>query len=378
MGIDPFKEYLRESEPDKAYKGYAWSTAIGLQAVDGLKPSKYLIETAIQNIEGKITMKEAQNLIDSYYEERPMHLMEGERTEEADKVSSRIAEILSETAFSFSPNEYISIHRKLFQGIYEHAGKIRDYNITKKEWILDGETVMYGSASELMATLEYDFSQERNYSYRGLSMDEIIHHLAVFISRLWQIHIFGEGNTRTTAVFFIKYLRTLGFSATNDIFAENAWYFRNALVRANYTNLQKGIHETTEYLEAFLRNLLLNEKNELHNRDLHIGETLNKEKVDIRVAKVDIQDKKVDIQNKKVDILSVLAERGGSFSIKTTVHIHRLFDKYGFDGVFGRSAVMEILELKESGASKLLSNLMQADIIEPVSGHGKGKYKFKK
>ena len=378
MGIDPFKEYLRESEPDKVYKGYAWSTAIGLQAVDGLKPSKYLIETAIQNIEGKITMKEAQNLIDSYYEERPMHLMEGERTEEADKVSSRIAEILSETAFSFSPNEYISIHRKLFQGIYEHAGKIRDYNITKKEWILDGETVMYGSASELMATLEYDFSQERNYSYRGLSMDEIIHHLAVFISRLWQIHIFGEGNTRTTAVFFIKYLRTLGFSATNDIFAENAWYFRNALVRANYTNLQKGIHETTEYLGTFLRNLLLNEKNELHNRDLHIGETLNKEKVDIRVAKVDIQDKKVDIQNKKVDILSVLAERGGNFSIKTTVHIHRLFDKYGFDGVFGRSAVMEILELKESGASKLLSNLMQADIIEPVSGHGKGKYKFKK
>ena len=378
MGIDPFKEYLRESEPDKVYKGYAWSTAIGLQAVDGLKPSKYLIETAIQNIEGKITMKEAQNLIDSYYEERPMHLMEGERTEEADKVSSRIAEILSETAFSFSPSEYISIHRKLFQGIYEHAGKIRDYNITKKEWILDGETVMYGSASELMATLEYDFSQERNYSYRGLSMDEIIHHLAVFISRLWQIHIFGEGNTRTTAVFFIKYLRTLGFSATNDIFAENAWYFRNALVRANYTNLQKGIHETTEYLETFLRNLLLNEKNELHNRDLHIGETLNKEKVDIRVAKVDIQDKKVDIQNKKVDIVSILAERGGSFSIKTTVHIHRLFEKFGFDEVFGRSAVMEILELKESGASKLLSNLMQADIIEPVSGHGKGKYKFKK
>ena len=378
MGIDPFKEYLRESEPDKVYKGYAWSTAIGLQAVDGLKPSKYLIETAIQNIEGKITMKEAQNLIDSYYEERPMHLMEGERTEEADKVSSRIAEILSETAFSFSPNEYISIHRKLFQGIYEHAGKIRDYNITKKEWILDGETVMYGSASELVATLEYDFSQERNYSYRGLSMDEIIHHLAVFISRLWQIHIFGEGNTRTTAVFFIKYLRTLGFSATNDIFAENEWYFRNALVRANYTNLQKGIHETTEYLEAFLRNLLLNEENELHNRDLHIGETLNKEKVDIRAAKVDIQDEKVDIENKKVDIESVLAEKGGSFSIKTTVHIHRLFDKYGFDEVFGRGAVMELLDLKGSGASKLLSNLMQADIIEPVSGHGKGKYKFKK
>ncbi len=204
----------------------------------------------------------------------------------------------------------------------------------------------------------------KDFSYKGLSMDEIIHHLAVFVSRLWQIHIFGEGNTRTTAVFFIKYLRTLGFSTTNDIFAENAWYFRNALVRANYTNLQKGIHETTEYLEAFLRNLLLNEKNELHNRNLHISGLLNEEKVDIGDTKVDIE--------------SVLSEKGSDFSAKTTVHIHRLFEKFGFDEVFGRSAVMEILELKGSGASKLLSNLVQADIIEPVSGHGKGKYKFKK
>ena len=378
MEKDPFKEYLMESEPDKAHKGYAWSTAIGLQAVDGLKPSKYLIDTAIQNIEGKITMKEAQSLIDSYYEERPVHLSDDERTEEADKVSSRIAEILSETAFSFSPNAYISIHRKLFQGIYKHAGKIRDYNITKKEWVLDGATVMYGSASELRVTLEYDFSQEKDFSYKGLSMDEIIHHLAVFVSRLWQIHIFGEGNTRTTAVFFIKYLRTLGFSAANDIFAENAWYFRNALVRANYTNLQKGIHETTEYLEAFLRNLLLNEKNELHNRNLHISGLLNEEKVDIEDAKADIENAKVDIQDRKVDIESVLSEKGSDFSVKTTVHIHRLFEKFGFDEVFGRSAVMELLELKGSGASKLLSNLVQADIIEPVSGHGKGRYKFKK
>ena len=385
MEKDPFKEYLRESEPDKAHKGYAWSTAIGLQAVDGLKPSKYLIDTAIQNIEGKITMKEAQSLIDSYYEERPVHLSDDARTEEADKVSSRIAEILSESAFSFSPNEYISIHRKLFQGIYNHAGKIRDYNITKKEWVLDGATVVYGSASELRATLEYDFSQEKDFSYKGLSMDEILHHLAVFISRLWQIHIFGEGNTRTTAVFFIKYLRTLGFVATNDIFAENAWYFRNALVRANYTNLQKGIHETTEYLEVFLRNLLLNEKNELQNRNLHISGFLNNEKVDIQDTKVDIEKEKVDIEKEKVDIQdvkvdieSILSVKGRDFSVKTTVHIHRIFEKFGFDEVFGRSAVMQLLELKSSGASKLLSNLVQADLIEPVFGHGKGKYKFKK
>lgn len=362
MNVDPFKEYLRESEQNKAGKGYIWSTAIGLQAVDGLTPSTYLIDTAIKNIEGEITLKEARNLIDTYYEEKPAHLSDDERTEEADKVSIRIAEILSEAAFSFTPNEYISIHRKLFQGIYKHAGKIRDYNITKKEWVLDGATVIYGSASELRATLEYDFSQEKAFSYKGLSMNEIIHHLAVFISRLWQIHIFGEGNTRTTAVFFIKYLRTLGFSATNDIFAENAWYFKNALVRANYTNLQKGIHETTEYLELFLRNLLMNEKNELHNRNLHISGHLSAPKVDIEEPKVDIE----------------YPLSAKDFSIKTNIHIQRLFEKFGYEEVFGRSNVMNLLELKSSGASKLLANLLAAEIIESVSGYGKGKYKFKK
>ena len=258
------------------------------------------------------------------------------------------------------------------KGIYKHAGKIRDYNITKKEWVLDGATVIYGSASELRATLEYDFSQEKNFSYKYLSMDEIIHHLAVFISNLWQIHIFGEGNTRTTAVFFIKYLRTLGFSATNDIFAENAWYFRNALVRANYTNLQKGIHETTEYLEVFLRNLLLNEKNELHNRNLHISGLLNEGKSGHWKCKVDIQSAKVDIGN------VLFHKKTTVFSAKTIAHIHRLFVEFGFDEAFGRSAVMELLALKGSGASKLLSNLVQADIIRPVPGYGKGKYKFKK
>ena len=270
MDKDPFKEYIKQSEPDKRDKGYAWHTAIGLQAVDGLKPSKYLIDTAIKNIEGDISIDEAQELLNSYYKENPKAADE-DRTEEADKVAVRIAKLLSEKAFSFTPNEYISIHKKLFTGIYNHAGKIRDYNITKKEWVLDGATVLYGSASELRATLDYDFSEEKQFSYKDLTMDEIIHHFAVFVSRLWQIHIFGEGNTRTTAVFFIKYLRTLGFDVTNDIFAENAWYFRNALVRANYNDLKNGVNETTEYLELFLRNLLLDEKNELHNRSMHIS-----------------------------------------------------------------------------------------------------------
>lgn len=236
MNKDPFREYIKQSEPSKRDKGYAWHTAIGLQAVDGLKTSEYLIETAIKNIEGDITIEEAQELLNTYYRENPKADRD-DRTEEADKVAARIAKILSEKAFTFTPNEYISIHRKLFTGIYKHAGKFRDYNISKKEWVLDGASVHYGNATELRATLDYDFSEEKKFSYKNLSMDEIIHHLAVFVSRLWQIHVFGEGNTRTTAVFFIKYLRTLGFDAANDVFAENAWFFRNALVRANYNDL---------------------------------------------------------------------------------------------------------------------------------------------
>lgn len=270
MQKDPFKEYLRETEPDKKDKGYAWHTAIGLQAVDGLKPSKYLLDTAIKNIEGDISIDEARELLERYYEENPNKDKE-DRTEEADKVSLRIAKVLSEKAFSFTPNELISIHKRLFTGIYSHAGKVRDYNITKKEWVLSGASVHYGSATELQTTLEYDLFQEKDFSYKNLSVEETISHLAKFVSMLWQIHPFSEGNTRTVAVFFIKYLRTLGFDVTNDIFAENAWYFRNAMVRANYTDLQNGVYKTTEYVELFLRNLLLNEKNELHNRQLHIS-----------------------------------------------------------------------------------------------------------
>ena len=266
---DIFEEYLREKEPQKKEKGYAWHTAIGLQAVDGLETSDYLIDTAKKNIEGDITFEEANQLIHSYYKEN-INRIGNNRTEEADKVSVRIAQILSEKSFVFSPAQYISIHKRLFDGVYKHAGEIRDYNITKSEWVLDGDTVMYGGALDLKATLDYDFSVEKEFSYKGLSIDEAIKHLAVFISRLWQIHAFGEGNTRTTAVFFIKYLRTLGFDVTNDIFAENAWYFRNSLVRANYTNLKKDVHETTGFLELFLRNLLLGENNELKNRYLHI------------------------------------------------------------------------------------------------------------
>ena len=372
MNKDPFKEYIKELEPNKKDKGYAWHTAIGLQQVDGLRPSQYLLDTAIKNIEGEISIEEASELLNSYYKESPE--IDGDRTEEADKVSLRITQILSEKAFSFNPNEYISIHRKLFTGIYDHAGKIRDYNISKKEWVLDGATVIYGSASELRATLEYDFSEEKKFSYKGLNMDEIIHHLAIFVSRLWQIHIFGEGNTRTTAVFFIKYLRTLGFYVTNDIFADNAWYFRNALVRANYNDVRKGVYETNEFLELFLRNLLLDEKNELHNRSMHISGRFAE--VDIERVKVDIESGEVDIESTKVDIRNKLLSFSDTISEKTINHTVEIFSKCGKENCFGRTIVEEITGLKPSGASKLIKLLVDSEVIVPVTGHGKGKYRF--
>ncbi|MDD3220811.1 MAG: Fic family protein [Lachnospiraceae bacterium] len=364
MDKDPFQEYIKQSEPGKRDKGYAWHTAIGLQAVDGLKTSNYLIQTAIQNIEGEITIEQAQKLLDSYYEENPK--AEGEeRTEEADKVSVRIAKILSEKAFSFTPNQYISIHKKLFQGIYSHAGKIRDYNITKKEWVLDGAIVLYGSATELRETLEYDFTEERNFSYKGLSMDDIVHHLAVFVARLWQIHIFGEGNTRTTAVFFIKYLRTLGFDVTNDIFAKNAWYFRNSLVRANYNDLKRGVHETTYFLELFLKNMMMGEQNPLHNRAMHIsGSFYDPEKLDIVREKPDIVRGKPDIGELY-------------FTQKTKAHIQKLEDAFDAEQIFGRTDVETLLGLKSSRSSELLKTLAEEGIIIPVKGHGKGKYIIK-
>lgn len=266
-----FEEYIRNSEPAKKEKTYAWTTAIGLQQVDGLTPSKYLFETAKRNIDGEISVAEATSIIDSYYESKTDRSgNDNERTEEADKVSSRIAQILSEKSFNFSPSYLIALHGRLFAGIFKFAGKIRDYDISKKEWVLDGDSVMYGAAFELKAALDYDFEQERHFSYKNLTLEETVKHITFFVSRLWQIHAFGEGNTRTTAVFTIKYLRSLGFNADNELFAENSWYFRNALVRANYNNLQKGIHENLEFLEKFFRNLLLGEHNELKNRFLHI------------------------------------------------------------------------------------------------------------
>ena len=268
-----FDEYIRQGEPDQREAAYAWSTAIGLQAVDGLKTSAYLNELARRNIEGEITIDEVGHLLDSYYESKTTREADDDDKEEADKASKNIKKILSVKTCDFSTKGYISVHRRIFEGVMKHAGELRKYDITKKEWVLELDTVNYQNWEDLRRSLDYDIEQERNYSYKGLSNDEIVAHITKFVSGLWQIHAFGEGNTRTTAVFLIQYLRSIGFDVENDLFAKHSWYFRNALVRANYKNARKGIDYSPIYLERFFRNLLLGEQWDLRKRYLHIHPT---------------------------------------------------------------------------------------------------------
>lgn len=263
-------EYIRQEEPEKKEKSEAWRTAIGLQAVDGLRISAYLLETAKDHIEGKIGIDAVQKRIQSYYEERGSRQEVEADAREADIVSSRIAALLGERTFHFSPAEWQEIHRKLFLEVFDHAGQIRTYNVTKKEWVLKGESVLYAAYDSIPATMAYDFNMEKSFSYSGLSLQEIVNHIAKFTSDIWQIHPFCEGNTRATAVFIIKYLKVLGFHVNNDAFCDHSWFFRNALVRANYNDLKNGVVATTKYLELFFENLLMDRNHELKNRQLYL------------------------------------------------------------------------------------------------------------
>ncbi len=268
-----FDEYLRQGEPSQKERAENWKTAIGLQAVDGLQPSAYLIDVAKRNIEGEITLDETRKLIDSYYQSKTVRTPKDEDEEEADKVSANIAKILASKTFAFNTNGYVSLHRRIFEGVFKHAGEIRQYDISKKEWVLEGDSVNYLNWEDLRRALDWDIEQEKNFSYKGLTDDEKIEHIAKFISGIWQIHAFREGNTRTTAIFTIQYLRSLGYEVNNEMFAKHSWYFRNALVRANYRNINKDIEYSPIYLVRFFRNLLLKDGWVLKNRYLHIQPT---------------------------------------------------------------------------------------------------------
>ena len=189
-----------------------------MQAVDGLTTSDFLNKTAQRHIEGEIDIDEVRELIKTYYQSKSNREPDDDEKQEADGVSANISKILSNHTLDFSTQGYIALHRRIFTGIFKHAGRVRDYNITKKEWVLENETVNYLNWEDLRRALDHDIEQERNFSYKGITADAMISHITRFVSSLWQIHAFGEGNTRTTAVFTIQYLRSIGFDITNDMF----------------------------------------------------------------------------------------------------------------------------------------------------------------
>ena len=367
-----FDEYLRQGEPSQKESAENWKTAIGLQAVDGLQPSADLIDVAKRNIEGEITLDETRKLIDSYYQSKTVRTPKDEDEEEADKVSANIAKILASKTFAFNTNGYVSLHRRIFEGVFKHAGEIRQYDISKKEWVLEGDSVNYLNWEDLRRALDWDIEQEKNFSYKGLTDDEKIEHIAKFISGIWQIHAFREGNTRTTAIFTIQYLRSLGYEVNNEMFAKHSWYFRNALVRANYRNINKDIEYSPIYLVRFFRNLLLGESWVLKNRYLHIDPT-DEWKVQPRLATPQVPHtphQKVD--RKGGQKTEKVGRKGGQ---KTKESILSLIAS---DPFVTTNEMSKRLKINRSAISKHIKKLKEDHIIERIGPDKGGKWIIKK
>lgn len=338
-----FDEYIRQGEPQKKERAEAWRVAIGLQAVDGLKTSEYLQDTARRNIEGEITIDEARELVKEYYIKKTTHDEDDADKEEADRVSSNISKLLQTDAFTYSVAGLAAIHRAIFEGVFKHAGRFRDYDISKKEWVLRGDSVLYGRWQDLRMAIEYDLSQEHQFDYTGLNKDQMVEHLAKFVSGLWQIHPFGEGNTRTTAIFTIKYLRSQGFSVNNDMFERHSWYFRNALVRANYRNLEKGIGYEPIFLVRFFRNLLLGENHTLKNRYMMIDAPEEWKMPDSEQSPDKLPDKLPDKFSTNNEYVKRLVEVVGhdEVTIKDTLKVLGLKDRESFMKVYLNPALKE-------------------------------------
>ena len=338
-----FDEYIRQGEPQKKERAEAWRVAIGLQAVDGLKTSEYLQDTARRNIEGEITIDEARELVKEYYIKKTTHDNDDADKEEADRVSSNISKLLQTDAFTYSVAGLAAIHRAIFEGVFKHAGRFRDYDISKKEWVLRGDSVLYGRWQDLRMAIEYDLGQEHQFDYRGLNKDQMVEHLAKFVSGLWQIHPFGEGNTRTTAIFTIKYLRSQGFSVNNDMFERHSWYFRNALVRANYRNLEKGIGYEPIFLVRFFRNLLLGENHTMKNRYMMIDALEEWKMSDSEQSPDKLPDKLPDKFSTNNEYVKRLVEVVGhdEVTIKDTLKVLGLKDRESFMKVYLNPALKE-------------------------------------
>jgi len=361
MNTSGFDQYYDEAvEPGRRERAYAWATAIGLQDVDGLKPSPHLYETAKRHIEGEITQEEARRIVDAYYETKDGHDLPPD-TQEADKVAARMIAEINSPAFVFSSEYFLGLHGRIFEGIFPHAGKIREVELTKSEEVLNGDTVEYAPSFMIKTQLDAEFNREKHFVYKGLSEDGFIVHFASFLATIWQIHPFREGNTRTTALFAIKYLRSKGFDVTNDLFAKKSWYFRNSLVRANYENTRLDVVKTTIYLEEFLKVLLCGEEIELKNRFLRIGFEYGTKTAD-SIAGLH---RKLPIDLEKLPIRA-----------PTKRHISLLQKKLATKEAFGVAQIVALTGLKDRAARNLLALMREHNLVSAVKGHGKGKVRF--
>ena len=363
-----FDQYYDEAvEPGRRERAYAWATAIGLQDVDGLKPSKHLYDVAKRHIEGEISQEEARRIVDEYYETKDGHDLPPDQ-KEADRVAARIIAIINSPSFVFSPEYFIGLHGRIFDGIFPHAGKVREVELTKSEDVLNGATVEYAPSFMIKTQLEAEFNRERHFVYKGVTDDAFVEHISSFVSTIWQIHPFREGNTRTTAIFAIKYLRSKGFDVTNDLFAKKSWYFRNALVRANYENAQLDVVREQVYLEEFFKVLLWGAEIELKNRFLRIGFEYGSKAADSVAGlhrKLPIESTKLPIDLEKLPIQA-----------PTKCHVKLLYSKFGSDMPFGTSQVIETVGLKERASRNLLALMRKHHLVSVVKGQGKGKVCF--
>ena len=270
-------DYIETETPKNYVKQSEWDMAIGLQEVDNLKPSKYLEKLLQENVTGEKTIYEVEKELKEYYTEKENNNDVNHNELECDLVSTRIVELLQEDNFELSINYLKYVHKYLFQDVYEFAGEFRKIDFSKHERILNNDSVAYGDHKLLEQSLDYDITLEKNKNYKEMNIVDVINNITDFSSRIWQIHPFREGNTRTTALFIEKYLISLGYNVDNTLFKDKSVYFRNALVRSNYFNNYLNIKEDNSFLIKFYENLLLGKNNNLHSKDLIVEELFNKE-----------------------------------------------------------------------------------------------------
>ena len=264
--------YIEEEYSLNYVKQLQWDAAIGLQEVDSLKPSKYLKKLSEENVNGEKTIYEVEHELKEYYIEKEKINDINHNELECDLVSTRIVQLLEDENFKLSVDFLRYIHGYLFKDIYDFAGQFRKIDFSKHELILNNDSALYGDCKTLKESLEYDISLERVKNYKEMNIVEVINNITDFSSRIWQTHPFREGNTRTTAIFIIKYLISLGYQVDNTLFKDKSVYFRNALVRSNYFNNEKNVRDDNSYLIKFYENLLLGKNNNLQSKDLIVKE----------------------------------------------------------------------------------------------------------